>query len=97
MIAATLQVAVCAASFIIIGRTFPPIVRMNRETHLAIRIAMHFLFVGSIAQIFAVVCFGYIPEYSTALVMVGSATLIVCERRLRFLTGPVHRNRLTVK
>lgn len=89
MIDAALQIVVIIACALIISRTEPAINRMSFKSPFQIQIAMHFLTVGGIGQIGAILIMGDVPTLATAIVIVGAAALLLCERRARFLAGAV--------
>lgn len=87
-----LQAIVLLAAVVIIVRAEPALNRMNRCTPFMVRAAFHLLTLGAAAEIVCVVA-GDVPNWPTAIVAVGIAALLICERRLRVLC-PQPRSRL---
>lgn len=84
MCAIVLRVVVLLASVIVLARSEPALNRMDRDTSLIVRVAFHLLAVGAAAQIVFLVL-GDLPSWPTAIVLVGVAGLLICEKRLRIL------------
>lgn len=80
-----LKLVVLMASAVVLVRSEPALNRMSRETTFLVRVAFHLLAVGSAAQIVFVVV-GDTPSWPTAILLVGVAGLLACEKRLRILT-----------
>lgn len=91
MISTLLQLTTIAASAVILTRSEPAINRMGRQTSFLVRMSMHFLTVGAVGEIGSILLFSTVPELATCIVLVGIAALLVCERRVRALTGPLGR------
>ena len=85
MTALLLKFVVLLAAGVIVVRAEPALNRMSRETTFLVRVAFHLLAVGSAAQIVFVVV-GDTPSWPTAILLVGVAGLLACEKRLRILT-----------
>ena len=88
MIDLILQLVCTLASFVVLWRTEPALNRMSCCTHLVLRLAVHLLCVGAVAQIGVVVLFSYVPTVPEVLTTLGLALLLTCERRLRVLVPP---------
>lgn len=93
MIGGALQVVCVIASVVVLWRAEPALNRMSRCTHLALRLAVHLLCVGASAQIGAVVLLHHVPSVPEAIMTVGVALLLTCERRMRVLVPPARRRR----
>ncbi|MEW6612720.1 MAG: hypothetical protein AB1409_08265 [Pseudomonadota bacterium] len=88
MTALLLQTIVLLAAMVILVRAEPALNRMGRSTPILIRASFHLLALGAAAQIVTILA-GEVPSWPTAIVVVGAASLLVCERRLRVLCrGP---------
>lgn len=85
-----LQIIVVMAALVIIVRAEPALNRMSRYTPFVVRMAFHLLALGAVAEIVFVVS-GEVPSWPTAIVTLGVAALLVCERRLRVLCPPLKR------
>lgn len=94
MIALSLQLVTLAACAVIVTRSDPALNRMSRQTPILLRISMWLLLLGALGESGAIVFYGHIPTTPVVLAFTGMATLMVCERRLRALTGPLARRRL---
>lgn len=88
-----LQAIVVLAALVIIVRTEPALNRMSRCTPFMVRAAFHLLALGAAAEIVCIVV-GDVPSWPTAIVTVGVAALLICERRLRLLCPPPKRRPL---
>jgi Na+-translocating ferredoxin:NAD+ oxidoreductase RnfE subunit len=86
-----LKAGVIIASILILVRTEPALARMTRYTHRSVRFAVWLLAIGALARVVDIVVFGHAPDFITFLMMCGSAALLICERRLRVLTGGKRR------
>lgn len=93
MISIISQCVVIVACVVILSRSEPAIARMGRKTALTLRCAMHFLTVGAAWQIGAIIVFGDIPSIATVILVAGVASLLLCERRIRMMTGRMGRRR----
>ena len=85
MNAIVLQAVVLIASLIILFRTEPALNRMSGRTPVGIRLAFCALAVGAVSMINGIILSGYVPTASSALVTMGVALLLNCERRFRNL------------
>ena len=85
-----LQIIVVMAALVIIVRAEPALNRMSRGTPLMVRGAFHLLALGAAAEIVFIMS-GDVPSWPTAIVTLGVAALLVCERRLRVLCPPLKR------
>lgn len=79
-----LQGLVLAAAVVVLARAEPAINRMGRATPHRLAAAFVLLAVGAVAQILAILA-GHVPALPEALLTVGVAALLACERRLRVL------------
>lgn len=77
---------VALACIVIILRAEPAISRMTPHTDLRVRFAIWLCLVGAVARLWWV-CMGGVPDSITVLLLVGLAALLMCERRIRVLTG----------
>lgn len=91
MIANILSVIVMVAAIVIVIRAEPALNRMNACTPFMVRSAFHLLTLGSTAEIVSILL-GEAPSWPTAIVFLGVASLLVCERRLRVLCPSLKRN-----
>lgn len=82
MIAHLLQIIVLISAIVIVARSEPVLNRMGRCTPFMIRTSFHLLSVGAIAEIVCIII-GEVPSWSTAIVSIGIASLLVCEQRVR--------------
>lgn len=74
-----------ACAGIILWRTEPALSRMGHQTHWMIRYAMLILAGGS-AGIIVGIATGTNIDFITLLILAGIALLLICERRVRYLT-----------
>ena len=88
-----LQIIVVLAAVVIIVRTEPALNRMSRCTPFMVRTAFHLLALGAAAEIVFIVT-GDVPSWPAAIVTLGVAALLICERRLRLLCPPPKRRTL---
>ncbi len=88
-----LQIIVVMAAAVIIVRAEPALNRMSRCTPIMVRVAFHLLALGAAAEIVCVIT-GDVPSWPAAIVTLGVATLLFCERRLRLLWPPIKRRAL---
>lgn len=88
-----LQAVTLLAAVIIITRAEPALNRMSRSTPIMLRLAIHLLAVGALSEIACIAIAGEVPSWSTAIITVGIAAMLVCERRLRVLCPPPRRNK----
>lgn len=87
-VAQVLTVMACA---VILWRTEPAINRMSESTPLLIRCAFMIIALGSTAELSCTVV-GKIPSWPSVLGSCGTAALLLCERRLRYLVRhPIER------
>lgn len=93
MISVVSQMVVIVACALILTRSEPAIARMGRSTGLMLRFAMLFLTVGAAWQIGAIVVLGDVPSIATVILVTGAASLLLCERRIRMMTGRMGRRR----
>lgn len=80
-----LQAVVVISAAVIVARAEPALNRMGQATPILIRLSIHLLAVGAIAEISCIVFGLEIPSWPTAITAAGIAMLLVCERRLRVL------------
>lgn len=85
-----MQVLVFLAACVVVARAEPALNRMGPKTKFTIRLSFHSLAVGSIAEIIWILS-GDIPNWPAAVIMVGAACLLLCERRIRLLYPPIRR------
>ena len=83
-----LAAGLCAA--LILWRTEPALARMGCATHWMIRYAMLLLAGGALGILIAIAS-GSTVDFYTLLILAGIAMLLLCERRLRYLTN--HRRK----
>lgn len=77
---------------LILMRTEPALNRMGHEAPALVRLSFALLAAASLAGILAIFS-GRIPGFETLLLATGTATLLLCDRRIRILTrhkGPRH-------
>lgn len=79
------------ACIVIIWRSEPALANMTAGTHFLVRFSMWLAVVGAVARI-GWVMLGGVPDPITLVMLIGMAALIVCERRLRVLTGTRRRH-----
>ena len=79
------QILSIAACVIIIWRTEPALNRMSRCTPLLVRLAFWLIVVASASAI-VMIALGDVPPWPSVLGVLGTAALLFCERRLRYLT-----------
>lgn len=89
----TLQIVCFVASILILWRAEPALNRMTCRTHLVLRLAVHLLCVGAVAQIGRIFLFAYVPTATETIMTLGIALLLMCERRLRVLVPPARAPR----
>lgn len=93
MIDVMVKIVACLSALAIIARTFPLIVRrMDATTAFLIRAAVHFLAVGALGELWSVLIYGNVPSLPHVILMVGVVSLMLCERRMRAISGPYHRH-----
>lgn len=80
------QVIAVIACIVIVWRSEPALAHMTASTHFVVRFSMWLAVVGAVARIVWVMM-GGVPDAITIMMLIGMAALIVCERRLRVLTG----------
>lgn len=85
-----LNIAALVFAGLIIWRAESAIARMGRVTHWMIRYAMLMLSGGALGIIISIAS-GARVDFFTLLVLAGIAMLLLCERRLRYLTN--HRRK----
>lgn len=85
-----MQILALLACGVIILRSEPALNRMSRSTHGSVRFAMYLALVGAVARV-EWIRQGNVPDAITVIMLIGMAFLIVCERRLRVLTGAKRR------
>lgn len=86
MIDSILQFVAVAACAVIIWRVEPAINRMSRRTPLLVRGAFWSIMVAASGAVILIVLGGQVPDWPAALGAVGTALLLFCERRLRYLS-----------
>lgn len=91
MIALILQILCIVASIGVLWRAEPALNRMSCDTHIVLRLAVHLLCVGAVAQIGAIWLFSHVPSVPELMMTIGIALLLICERRLRVLVPPPRR------
>lgn len=87
MIEGLLQWAAMLACAVIFTRAEPAINRMYTGTPILLVIAMHFLTVGPVGVIGSILIYDTVPDLASVISLIGVAALLVCERRVRVLTG----------
>lgn len=80
-----LQIATALACAVVVMRAEPALNRMHRQTQLIVRLSFYQLAVSAGAELLAIGAFGYVPSWREMLLASGIATLMLCERRLRYL------------
>lgn len=88
-----LQIIVLLGAGVIIVRAEPVLNRMSRCTPFMVRAAFHLLALGAAAEIVFVIT-GDVPTWPAAIVTLGVAALLFCERRLRRLWPSTKRRAL---
>lgn len=86
-----INVAAILFACLILWRAEPAIARMGCATHWMIRYAMLLLAGGALGILIAIAN-GATVDFFTLLILAGIAMLLICERRLRYLTNH-RRNR----
>lgn len=84
MIDLAMQVAGVLMCGLILWRAEPTLARMDRYTHLSVRLAMWMATVGAVARLVWIVM-GGVPDGISVLMLSGLAMLLICERRLRII------------
>lgn len=87
-----INLAALSCASLILWRTEPALARMDDRTHWMMRYAMLLLAGGSIGIILGVVT-GAMIDIQTMIMLAGIALLLICERRLRYLTQHRPRSR----
>lgn len=82
-LALNLGAALCAC--LILWRSEPALARMGHRTHWMIRYAL-LLLAGGALGILLTIANGARVDVFTLLILAGIALLLLCERRLRYLT-----------
>ena len=90
MTALLLKFVVLLAAGVIVVRAEPALNRMSRCTPFMIRASFHLLTLGAAAEIVFILS-GDVPTWPTAIMIIGVAALLICERRLRILCPPRRR------
>lgn len=80
----TMQILAALMCGVILWRAEPTLARMDRHTHLTVRLAMWLATVGAVARL-GWLAMGGVPDGITVLMLAGLAALLVCERRLRII------------
>lgn len=83
-LALNLAAALCAG--LILWRTEPALARMGEGTHWMIRYALLLLAAAALGFLLAIAN-GAMVDFLTLLMLAGIAMLLLCERRLRYLTN----------
>lgn len=86
MIDAVLQALAALACVVVIVRAEPALSRMTQYTDMRVRIAIWLCIVGAAGRLGWIVL-GGVPDPITVIMMIGLAALLICERRIRVLTG----------
>lgn len=81
MIDAALQLTCAAASVALLVRGEPALCRLGRGGHIALRASLCLLVVGAVAQLGAIVLFGFVPTATEAILSLGIAALLCSEPR----------------
>lgn len=84
MIDLAMQVAGVLMCGLILWRAEPTLARMDRYTHMSVRLAMWLATVGAVARL-GWIMLGGVPDGISVLMLGGLAMLLMCERRLRIL------------
>ena len=90
MTALLLKFVVLLAAGVIVVRAEPALNRMSRCTPFMVRASFHLLTLGAVAEIVFILS-GDVPTWPTAIMIIGVAALLICERRLRILCPPTRR------
>lgn len=80
------QILFLAACLTILVRTEPANACMSCRTPMLIRIAFNLLAAGALAGILYTAG-GAVPSWQAVVLALGIATLLLCDRRIRVLTG----------
>lgn len=91
MTALIIQSIVLVAAVFIVIRAEPALNRMQKGTPILVRLSFLLITLGAVAEIMFVLA-GDVPSWSTAIITVGIAALLFCERRLRVLCPPNKRS-----
>lgn len=81
------QLAAVLACIVVVVRTEPAINRMDPSVPLLLRLAFWCLCVAALGAVAEVVA-GQVPPWPATLGAAGVALLLICERRIRYLTRP---------
>ena len=81
-----LQVSCGTACLVIFMRVEPAINRMDHKTIFPIRFSIWLLLLSSVVNLVEIL-YGFVPKPETTLLCIAIALLLVCERRIRILTG----------
>lgn len=85
LVVAFLDILAFLSCAVILWRCDPAINRMGRHTHGLIRYAFLLLIAGALAELVGLLFFGRTPGCAEAVILVGTALLLLCERRIRYL------------
>lgn len=85
-----LQAIVLVAAVVIVWRAEPALNRMSPCTPFMIRASFLLLTVGAASEIVFIFA-GDVPSWPSAIMTIGAAALLFCERRLRILCPPPKR------
>lgn len=81
------QLIAASACLVIIFRAEPVLNRMSRCTPILIRAAFLLIVVGAAGAVLCILL-GDVPPWPAVIGALGTAALLFCERRLRYLTRP---------
>lgn len=79
------QLLAIAACVVIVWRAEPVLNRMSRCTPVLVRLAFLLVIVAATSAI-TMILLGDVPPWPSVLGSIGTAALLFCERRLRYLT-----------
>lgn len=84
-IAVLLSFVAAVSSMVVLWRCDQAINRMGWKTHGLVRYAFLLLIAGALFELSGILFFGRPPHYAETVFLVGTAMLLVCERRIRYL------------
>lgn len=81
MVDAASQVIAVISCALILYKVEPKLNKMGRLTSHKVRIAVHQLLLGSVAELWLIAAHAHVPSLSELLLLVGIALWLECDRR----------------
>lgn len=91
MIDFALQLSTSLACGIVVLRTEPALNQMHGKTDFWVRLAFWQMCVACGIELLTIGLYGHVPDWREALLSGGLAALLLCERRLRYLSRGLSR------